>query len=213
MLQVNKRYIHPLSHNRPAYPMTPAGLLYHTTNNWSDTAGADMHAKYMSTTPRVVSWHDTVDSLKWIQHIPHNENAWHAGDGGKGFYNRNFIGLEICCNRVDQGQPLDRDTYENAVDVAAQIIIEHDLTILEPHHRVKGKNCSHDTLFNRKQFERDVWQRVADYKTPQMNWKEKIMKAGRDAGLMNDIHKPDEPASKWFVTQLILNSMKDGEKK
>lgn len=150
----------PVGHrNRPGYPMVPKGLLFHTTNNWSDGAGDEMHGKYMASTDRVVSWHVTVDKDSATQHIPFNENAWHAGDGQSGYYNRHWIGLEIACEAVEYGQHLDRATYENAVDVAAQIMMAHGWesdVYLQPHYVVYGKDCPHHTLFDRERFRQDV---------------------------------------------------------
>lgn len=145
--------------NRPGYPMTPKGLMFHTTNNWRDGAGDEMHATYMYSGQRLASWHVTVDKDSATQHIPFNENAWHAGDGKNGKYNRGWIGLEIACEAVNEGEPLDRATYNNAVDVAAQIMMMHGWETedkLEPHRIVYGKNCPHHTLFNADQFKKDV---------------------------------------------------------
>lgn len=160
-LLVIKQDILPKGHkNRPALSMKPLGLLFHTTNNWKDGSGDEMHSQYMKTVKdRVVSWHVTVDKDSATQHIPFNENAWHAGDGYDGHYNRNWIGLEIACEAVNMGEPLDKATYNNAVDVAAQIMMMHNWETedkLQPHAIVYGKDCPHHTLFDRKQFIRDV---------------------------------------------------------
>ncbi|WP_433958531.1 LysM peptidoglycan-binding domain-containing protein [Cytobacillus horneckiae] len=149
--------------NRPGYSMNPKGLLFHTTNNWSSSAGDEQHAEYMENTTRVVSWHETVDRDSCTQHIPHSENAWHAGDGN-GTYNRNWIGLEIACNSVKQGQKLDAATYKNAVERTAQICNQYNFKWgqLQPHKIVYGKNCPHNTLFSHDQFKKDVFERVAE---------------------------------------------------
>jgi N-acetylmuramoyl-L-alanine amidase CwlA len=149
--------------NRPGYAMKPQGLLFHTTNNWADGAGDEAHAEYMESTDRVVSWHETVDKNSCTQHIPHTENAWHAGDGGSGHYNRNWIGLEIACEAVAPGQKLDAATYNNAVLRAAQICEQYNFGWgdLQPHFVVWGKNCPHTSLMNRDQFKKDVFAKVA----------------------------------------------------
>lgn len=150
--------------NRPGYSMKAKGLLFHTTNNWADGAGDEQHAEYMENQKtRVVSWHATVDKDSWTQHIPFNENAWHAGDGGSGHYNRNWIGLEIACEAVAPGQKLDQATYNNAVEVAAEIMKAEGLTEwgqLQPHNVVYGKNCPHTSLFSRDQFKKDVFAKL-----------------------------------------------------
>lgn len=149
--------------NRPGHAMKPLGLLFHTTNNWSDGAGDEAHAEYMNNTTRVVSWHETVDKDSCTQHIPHTENAWHAGDGG-GHYNRNWLGLEIACEAVKPGEKLDAATYKNAVLRAAQICKQYGYGWgqLQPHYVVWGKNCPHTTLFSRDQFKKDVFAKVAE---------------------------------------------------
>lgn len=150
--------------NRPGYSMKAKGLIFHTTNNWSASAGDEMHAEYMENQKtRVVSWHQTVDRDSSTLHVPYNENAWHAGDGGKGHYNRNWIGLEIACNSVRQGQKLDAATYNNAVQIAADIVEAHNFgwAQLQPHKIVKGKDCPHNTLFSHNQFKNDVFAEVA----------------------------------------------------
>ncbi|WP_240666679.1 hypothetical protein [Longirhabdus pacifica] len=53
------------------------------------------------------------------------------------------------------GEPLDKATYDNAVEVVAQIMNQHGFTSasqLQPHAIVYGKNCPHHTLFSRDQF-------------------------------------------------------------
>jgi N-acetylmuramoyl-L-alanine amidase CwlA len=163
MVRLNIDHLPEGHRNRPGYPMTPKGLLFHTTNNWTDGTGDERHGDYMESTTRVVSWHETVDKDSVTQHIPHFENAWHAGDGGKGYYNRNFIGLEIACEAVDRGEPLDKATYENAVERAAEIVIIHDFnpSQVQPHKVVYGKDCPHHTLLNHDKFRDDVFKMVA----------------------------------------------------
>lgn len=46
---------------------------------------ADQWANEVTTSSRQVSWHFTVDDKKIIQHIPLDEVAYHAGDGGSVF--------------------------------------------------------------------------------------------------------------------------------
>lgn len=159
MLVVKNNILPKGHHNRPGRPMKAKGLLFHTTNNWATGASDEMHGKYMLTTKNTVSWHATVDCDSMTQHIPYDENAWHAGDGGRGHYNNNWIGLEIACNQVKRGEKIDVETYQNAVEAAALIMQENNLDSMEemaPHNVVYGKNCPHTSLFDRDQFERDV---------------------------------------------------------
>jgi len=149
--------------NRPQNPMDPQGLLWHTTNNWNKTANAEMHSKYLkSGQSGDTGWHVTVDADQAIQHIPFNENGWHAGDGSQGHYNRNWIGQEICTNLVTSSQKLDDATYQNAVKTAAEIVKQFSFSRdqVQPHNVVKGKNCSWDKHFDRDQFRDDVFKLV-----------------------------------------------------
>lgn len=172
MLSIRQRIL-PYGHrNRPSYPMIPVGLLFHTTNNWRNGTGDEAHAEYIETTENIVSWHVTVDKDSATQHIPFNEVAWHAGDGKYGHYNRNWIGLEIACEAVNEGEPLDKATYNNAVDIAAQIMMLHGWKTedkLQPHYVVYGKNCPHHTLFDRDQFKRDVLSLINKRKGEEMS--------------------------------------------
>lgn len=168
MLEIRQRILPKGHRNRPGYSMKPVGLLFHTTNNWKDGAGDEMHAEYMENVKdRIVSWHVTVDKDSATQHLPFNENGWHAGDGANGHYNRNWIGLEIACEAVEEGELLDIATYINAVDVAAQIMMLHGWETadrIKPHYVVKGKNCPHNTLFDRNKFIQDVLSLIQERK-------------------------------------------------
>lgn len=216
-LTIKKDYLPEGHRNRPGHAMKPKGLLFHTTNNWDDGAGDELHGEYMENTTRVVSWHDTVDKDSCTLHIPHNENAWHAGDGGTGYYNRNWIGMEIACEAVDRGDKLDKATYNNAVERAAQICNENDFgwDQLQPHNIVYGKNCPHTSLFDRNDFKEDVFKRVA-----QLNKKSEVPTAPKpvDSGGDNAtymVEKGDTLSEialkhKTTVKQLTeLNNIKD----
>lgn len=167
MLQIRQNFLPRGHRNRPGYPMRPVGLLYHSTNNWRDGAGDEMHGEYIRNTDRVVSWHVTVDKDSATQHLPFDENGWHAGDGRYGYYNRTWIGMEIACEAVEYGEPLDDATYRNAVDVAAQIMMRFGWDTpdrLQPHYIVYGKDCPHHTLFDRETFKHDVLMLIASRK-------------------------------------------------
>jgi N-acetylmuramoyl-L-alanine amidase len=183
-----KQKILPKGHrNRPGYPMNPIGVLFHTTNNWKDGSGDEMHGEYMESTQRVISWHATVDKDSATQHIPFNENAWHAGDGN-GHYNRHWIGVEIACEAVEPGEPLDSATYNNAVKVIADTMKEQGLTKLEPHAIVYGKDCPHHTLMDREQFKKDVFKAMEKQIFPDVSndrWSKSEISIAVQNGLMN----------------------------
>lgn len=228
MLKVRIDYLPKGHRNRPGHYMQPIGLLFHTTNNWNDGAGDEMHGQYMKTvTDRIVSWHDTVDKDSWTRHIPHNENAWHAGDGSSGHYNRNWLGLEIACEAVKYGEPLDAATYNNAVDVAAQIMMEHGWDTedrLEPHRIVYGKDCPHHTLFDTNKFKRDVLDLIRKRKAeaeqpkkltkytdvPAGHWAEKYIAAVQRENLMSGYpdgtFQPDKPLTRAELAVVLAIS-------
>lgn len=162
MLTINE-FLLPEGHkNRPGFPMDPQGVIYHATSNYNKGAGDEMHTKYLLYTAKNKSWHVTVDYDSSTKHIPFNENAWASGDGVDGHYNRNWIQVEIACDRVNPGEPLDQKTYDNAVDVLAQIVKEFNFGPhqLRPHEVVYGKNCPQTTLFDREKFEGEIFNLV-----------------------------------------------------
>ena len=115
--------------NRPGHSMEPQYLTIHDTGNTTTGADAKTHSRYLKgqvaeNVP--VSWHFTVDESKIIQHLPLDENGWHAGDGAEGEGNRNSIGIEICENK-------DGDR-ESAEIHAAQLVVFliSEVTSLKP---------------------------------------------------------------------------------
>ncbi len=97
MVKITKDFI-PVGHNnRPGYVMNPAYITVHNTANTARWANAAMHARYEKNPETPTSWHFTVDEKEIYQHLPLNENGWHAGDGN-GTGNRKSIGIEICEN-------------------------------------------------------------------------------------------------------------------
>ncbi|MDR2531567.1 MAG: glucosaminidase domain-containing protein [Oscillospiraceae bacterium] len=127
--------------NRPGRANPMKFVTIHNTGNTSKGAGARNHANYVkgdSAANLPVSWHYTIDDKEIYQHIPDNEDAFHAGDGG-GNGNRQSIGLEICMNS-------DGDLLK-ATDLAAQLTAslcrKHNIPIenVVQHQHWSGKNC------------------------------------------------------------------------
>ncbi len=82
-------------------PETKKHIVIHNTGNYPKHCDAAWHNEYIhnqavSAKPREASWHFTVDGKSIWQHIPVEESAWHAGDGGRGRGNLYGIGIEIC---------------------------------------------------------------------------------------------------------------------
>ena len=127
--------------NRPgrANPMT--FITVHETGNVTSGADAKSHANYLkgdAAANAPVSWHYSVDSKGTYQHLPENEDAFHAGDGsGQG--NRSSIGIEICVN-ADGDLTM---ALERAAELVADICNRRKIPIgnVKQHHDWSRKNC------------------------------------------------------------------------
>ncbi|OIK22129.1 N-acetylmuramoyl-L-alanine amidase [Bacillus amyloliquefaciens] len=143
MVKITQDFI-PVGHNnRPGYAMNPAYITVHNTANTARGASAAMHARYEKNPETPTSWHFTVDDKEIYQHLPLNENGWHAGDG-HGTGNRKSIGIEICENS-------DGD-FEKAVANAQWLIKKLmkdqgiSLANVVPHQHWSGKYCPRKLL-------------------------------------------------------------------
>ncbi len=126
--------------NRPGYNLNPIYITIHETANTSAGADAEMHARYVKNPSTAASWHFTVDDGQTIyQHLPLNENGWHAGDGGSGTGNRQSIGIEICVNRDGDFQ----QAMRNAAQLTRQLMDQFNIPVdrVVPHQRWSGKRC------------------------------------------------------------------------
>lgn len=129
---------------RPGYAMDPKYITIHETDNYSVGAGARNHAQYLynqatGDTDRSASWHFTVDDKEIYQHLPLNENGWHAGDGSNGTGNRQSIAIEIA---VNQDGNYDK-AVENARKLTAYLMGELHIPIenVKKHQYWSGKIC------------------------------------------------------------------------
>jgi N-acetylmuramoyl-L-alanine amidase len=129
---------------RPGYAMKPKYITIHETDNYSVGANASNHAQYLysqatGTTDRSASWHFTVDDKEIYQHLPLNENAWHAGDGSEGTGNRESIAIEIAVNQDGDYNK----AVENARKLAAYLMGELNIPLenVKKHQFWSGKNC------------------------------------------------------------------------
>lgn len=127
------------------YLMTPQGITVHNTAN---DASANNEVSYMIGNTNEVSYHYAVDDVEIVQALPLNRNAWHAGDGGSGFGNRNTIGIEICYSRSG-GSRFDK-AEENAADLIAYLLKKYGWGIerVKRHYDydLTGKYCPHRTM-------------------------------------------------------------------
>ena len=129
---------------RPGYAMKPKYITIHETDNYSVGANARNHAIYLynqatGTEDRSASWHFTVDDKEIYQHLPLNENGWHAGDGAEGTGNRESIAIEIAVNEDGDYNK----AVENARKLAAYLMGELHIPIenVKKHQFWSGKNC------------------------------------------------------------------------
>lgn len=143
MVEIIQDFIPKGNKNRPGYPMKPRFITIHNTGNDSPGADALMHARFVNGDPASgVSWHFTVDDTRIVQHLPLNENGWHAGDGGNGTGNRESIGIEIC--EVGDFEK----AVANAIWLVAKLMREHGIPIenVKPHQFWSGKYCPRKLL-------------------------------------------------------------------
>lgn len=89
---------------------------YVTVHNTANDASAQSEINYMVRNDSSTSYHYAVDDKEAIQAIPHNRNAWHAGDSGRGDGNRKSIGVEICYSKSGG------DRFNRAVDNGAALV-------------------------------------------------------------------------------------------
>lgn len=127
---------------RPGYAMVPEYITVHQTGNTNPGADARAHNSYIHNNAPNPAWHYTVDDHEAYQHLPLNENGWHAGDGVNGPGNRKSVGIEICVN-IDGDL---KKAEENGAWLVAKLIRE--LPKLKPfpecvkqHYDWNGKNC------------------------------------------------------------------------
>jgi len=138
MIPVKIDYIPTGSKNRSGVKIPPTAITIHSTANPNATA-AD-HAKYLKgpdAQARPVSWHYTVDDVQVIQHLPEDEEGYHAGTREG---NRSSIGIEICEFEDPTRQA---KAIERAQHLVASILKRRGWGIdrLRQHRDWTGKNC------------------------------------------------------------------------
>ncbi|UBM16730.1 N-acetylmuramoyl-L-alanine amidase [Bacillus velezensis] len=124
--------------------MDPAYITVHNTANTAKGASAAMHARYEKNPETPTSWHFTVDEKEIYQHLPLNENGWHAGDGNRGTGNRKSIGIEICENSDGDFEK----AVANAQWLIKKLMKEQGISLANvvPHKHWSGKQCPRKLL-------------------------------------------------------------------
>lgn len=124
------------------YSMKAQGICIHNTAN---DASARNEISYMHSNNNEVSYHIAVDDVEAIQGLPLDRNAWHAGDGGSGSGNRNYIAVEICYSKSG-GSRFEAAERRAAKEVAA-LLKKYGWGVdkVRDHRSFSGKNCPHRT--------------------------------------------------------------------
>ena len=127
------------------YSMTPKGICIHNTAN-DASALAERNNVNRWDNEAEVSFHIAIDDIEAIQLIPFNRNSWHAGDGGNGPGNRDYIAIEICYSKSG-GDRFIKAEQRAAKEVAA-LLKEYGWSInnVKKHQDFSNKYCPHRTL-------------------------------------------------------------------
>ncbi|WP_430743040.1 N-acetylmuramoyl-L-alanine amidase [Bacillus atrophaeus] len=143
MVKIVQDFIPKGRNNRPGYAMNPSYITVHNTANTSKGANAALHARYVKNPETGTSWHFTVDEKEIYQHLPLNENGWHAGDGN-GNGNRKSIGIEICENSDGDFEK----AVSNAQWLVKKLMKEQGISLANvvPHQHWSGKYCPRKLL-------------------------------------------------------------------
>ncbi|WP_195430867.1 N-acetylmuramoyl-L-alanine amidase [Clostridium sp. D46t1_190503_E9] len=125
------------------YSMAPKGICIHNTAN---DAPASNEIAYMISNNNEVSFHIAIDDTEAIQGIPFNRNTWHAGDGGSGEGNRNYISVEICYSKSGGLKFINAE--KRAAKEVAALLKQYGWTInnVKKHRDFSNKYCPHLTL-------------------------------------------------------------------
>lgn len=113
-----------LSRNRPYTKLSPKGIVLHETA--TPGASAENEYRYFNNNNIGASAHGFMDWNGYIQTIPYNEIAWHAGYTA----NSKYIGIEMChaTNKAD----FDR-VWNNTVELFATLIKQYGWTVNDIH--------------------------------------------------------------------------------
>ncbi|HDR8042307.1 TPA: S-layer homology domain-containing protein [Bacillus cereus] len=204
---------------RPQNYMSPKYITIHETDNTSVGAGARNHAQYLynqavGNTDRAASWHFTVDDKEIYQHLPLNENGWHAGDGdGPG--NRESIAIEIAVNSDGN--------YSKAVDNAKKLVAYLmketgvPLNNIVKHQKWSGKICPANMINNGQWdvFVKSVEGYYNNLYQPKDDitggWYEEAIRELNRRGIMigegNGVFAPNRAITRAEFAQLISNSL------
>jgi N-acetylmuramoyl-L-alanine amidase CwlA len=137
-LNIIQNFIPSGNRNRPGRANPMNFVTVHETGNTRAGANARAHASFLNNPNTTVSYHYSVDDAETVQHLPENEDGFHAGDGG-GNGNRQSIGIEICVNSDGNFQK----AIDRTVTLVADICKRHNIPIenIRQHFDWSRKNC------------------------------------------------------------------------
>ena len=208
-MKITQDFIPAGRRNRPGRVNPMLFVTVHETGNTSKGAGARNHANYLkgdaaANTP--VSWHYTVDDTDIYQHLPENEDGFHAGDNtGNG--NRQSIGIEICVNSDGDF----RKAVNLTVELVADICKRRNIAVsnVVQHNNWSGKNCPQ----NIRSGNPVTWAKFIELVREKLNVqppKSQPETARQTADIILELVKPDAVKNKIFpsvkAAQLILES-------
>ena len=144
------------------YAMTPVGIVAHNT---AGSASAKAEAESMVNNNNATGFHVVIDETSAYECIPFNRNAWHAGDGGDGFANRNLIGIEIARSMDYSDDKFDR-AEENAIEYIAWVCIQYgwNSNQINQHNWYSDTECPHRTKGHWQTFLDRIDAKIAELK-------------------------------------------------
>ncbi|EAC2891893.1 TPA_asm: N-acetylmuramoyl-L-alanine amidase family protein [Listeria monocytogenes] len=123
-----------------------------TVHNTYNDATAQNETDYCKNNNNEVSFHVAVDDKEAIQVVPFDRNAWHCGDGGNGYGNRNTIGVEICYSK--SGGSKYTKSEQNAIKYIAGLCVQQGIVAskdtVKKHQDWSGKYCPHRVLAEKR---------------------------------------------------------------
>lgn len=212
MVKIIKDFIPKSNRNRPGNGMKPIYITVHNTANTAKGANAASHAAFVKRSSTAVSWHFTVDDKVIYQHLPLNENGWHAGDG-RGTGNMTSIGIEICENSDGNFEK----AVENVQWLIRQLMQDQGIPLANvvPHKRWSGKQCPRKLLNRWDSFKAGIATAHTGKKaaakavkaTPVKNTKPKASKPKKSFNLPSGIIKVTKPLTKGAGVKALQEAL------
>ncbi|EHM7935894.1 TPA: N-acetylmuramoyl-L-alanine amidase [Listeria innocua] len=123
-----------------------------TVHNTYNDATSQNETDYCKNNNYEVSFHVAVDDKEAIQVVPFNRNAWHCGDGGNGYGNRNTIGVETCYSKSGGAKYIaaEKNTIKYVAGLCVQQGIIATKDTIKKHQDWSGKYCPHRILAEKR---------------------------------------------------------------